>query len=78
MWISRFIRQIWQVQRAMWLHRNSFVHKGGSSVHEAELTAIDNSIRMEFILGRDGLSNEYASYFHGELEVLLSKSVVSK
>ena len=62
----------------MWLHRNSFIHKDGGSVHALELEAINQTLRMEFILGRDGLSGDYASFFRGSIETLLEKSVTCK
>ena len=65
-WISLLIQQILELQRKMWRHRNSFVHKEGGSIHELELEAINHTLRMEFTLGRDGLSGEYASFFGGQ------------
>ena len=58
-WVSRFIRQLWSAQHKMWLHRNTFVHGSGKRGHELEVEAVDTSIRLEFLLGRDRLSHDY-------------------
>ena len=67
-WISRFIRKLWDLQKAMWTHRNTFVHKDSGSVHDRELKAIDESIKSEFTRGLDGLPREFSGSFTGELK----------
>ena len=62
-WVSQFIRKIRNLQHSMWIHRNSFVHKDGTSLHQYEEEAVNQVIREEFILGRNGLPQDYGGLF---------------
>lgn len=72
-WVSRFIRQLWTVQHKMWLHRNTFVHGAGKSGHEMESEAVENAIWREFIIGRNGLLQEYLGLFRGTVQRILKQ-----
>ena len=52
----------------MWTHRNNFVHKNTGSVHDKELKAIYDAIKIEFIRGLDGLPREFSGSFTGEVK----------
>ena len=71
-WMSQLIRKLWNLQHAMWIHRNSFVHSDKKSLHQHEEEAVDRAIREEFIIGRNGLSGEYAGLFRGNVHRLLN------
>ena len=62
----------------MWLHRNSFVHRSANSVHQHEEEALDCAIRMEFIIGRNGLPRDYDGLFRGNVNRLLGQSGTGK
>ena len=77
-WTSKLIRQVWDLQHKLWVHRNSFVHQSGHSVHQHEREALDRAIRMEFIIGRNGLEKEYDGLFRGNVNRLLNHSDTAK
>ena len=62
----------------MWLHWNLFVHGEGKKGHELEVEAVENAIRMEFLLGRDRLSQDYSGLFRGNVESILKKDIAVK
>lgn len=71
--MSQLIRKVWDLQKKMWEHRNSFVHKESGSIHDKELEAVDEAIRVEFRRGLDGLPGEFAGNFRGDVKQLLDK-----
>ena len=77
-WVSQFIRRLWDLQHAMWINRNTFVHNDKKSLHQHEEDAIDRVIREEFILGRNGLSHDYAGLFRGNVDRLLNTDSATK
>jgi len=77
-WMSQLIRKIWTLQHAMWTHRNSFMHKQGKSMHAFEEEAVDKTIREEFIIGRNGLEQEYDGLFRGNVHRLLKSNPTLK
>ena len=77
-WMSQFIRKYWQLQHSMWIHRNSFVHKDGKSIHQHEEEAVNRVIREEFIFGRNGLPNEYSGLFRGGVQRLIEANAATK
>ena len=77
-WMSQLLRQLWKLQHSMWIHRNSFVHKAGKSMHQYEEEAVDAVIREEFIIGRNGLSQDYDNLFRGNVHTLLIGSTATK
>ena len=77
-WISKFIRQLWDLQLAMWQHRNHWLHEIEKGVHSREQRAIDAAIRFEFAIGRNGLSNQHEALFSGSATNVLQKNVDAK
>ena len=77
-WVSQFIRKIRNLQHSMWIHRNSFVHKDGTSLHQYEEEAVNQVIREEFILGRNGLPQDYGGLFRGNVDRILKGNAVTK
>ena len=77
-WMSQLLRQLWKLQHSMWIHRNSFVHKAGKSMHQYEEEAVDAVIREEFIIGRNGLSQDYDNLFRGNVHTLLIGNTATK
>ena len=43
-WISKLIRQIWNLRKKMWDHHNGCVHKDSSTMHQHEVNAMDKAI----------------------------------
>ena len=78
MWVSQFMRKLWDLQHRMWIHRNSFVHDDKKSLHQHEEEAIDNSIREEFIIGRNGLDADYRGLFIGNVDRILNANSTTK
>ena len=77
-WFSKVIRKLWDLQHSLWEHRNKFVHGSESSVHAYELEAVNQSLYYEFMIGRDGLSEQFSSLFQGSVDSLLGKDNISK
>ena len=77
-WFSRLIRKLWDLQKKMWDHRNSFVHKTQSSMHEFEVEAMNTAIRWEFTVGRNELPVSFSGFFRGTVERILQDDAVSK
>ena len=74
-WISQFIRQLWELQLAMWQHRNHWLHEIEKGVHSREQRAIDAAIRFEFAIGRNGLSIQHEALFSGSATNVLQKNI---
>ena len=63
----------------MWEHRNSFVHKTQTSLHDKEVEAVTKAVEYEFSWGLDGLLGEFVGSFRGEVERLAkSEDIVMK
>lgn len=77
-WMSRLLRRIWEVQYTLWEHRNSCVHKNGTSLHCQEEAAVNQAIREEFTIGRNGLSSEYEGLFRGSTERLIKGDTAAR
>ena len=78
-WLSQLVRKIWGLQKRMWDHQNSFVHKTKTSLHAKEAKALTQAIEHEFRRGLDGLSGEFVGSFRGEVEKLAkSEDIVMK
>lgn len=66
------------VKHSMWIHRNSFVHKEGKSMHQHEEDAVNQVIKEEFIIGQDRLPMEYDGLFRGNVKRLLNGGTETK
>ena len=77
-WVSQFICKIWILQHSLWVHRNSFVHKDGKSMHQHEEEAVDRVIREEFLFGRYGLPTDYEGLFRGNVHRILNGAALMK
>ena len=78
-WLSQLVRKVWGVQKRMWDHRNSFVHKTKTSIHDKEVEAVTKAIERECRRGLDGLPGEFVGSFRGEVEKLVnSEDIVMK
>ena len=77
-WTSQLIRLLWKIQHSMWIHRNSFVHKVGQSINQYENEAVDTVIWKVFIIGRNGLLQDYDKLFRGNVNTLLEGKTATK
>ena len=77
-WVSQFIRKVWQLQHSLWIHRNSYLHQDGKTMHQHEEEAVDQVIREEFLFGRNGLPREYDGLFRGNVQRLLDANASTK
>ena len=77
-WMSRLIRKLWGFQRSVWFHRNKWLHDKDQGLHSKEKEAINVAIRLEFTIGRNDLSSQYASLFTGRIDLILGKHPNSK
>ena len=57
-WISKLVRKIWEVQKIMWGHRNSYVHASNRTIHHHEEEAMTVLIWWEISAGQNGLPAE--------------------
>ena len=77
--LSQLVRKVWGLQKQMWDHRNSFVHRTKTSIHDKEVEAVTKAIEYEFSRGLDGLPGEFVGSFRGEVEKLAkSEDIVMK
>ena len=77
-WVSKFIRQVWNLQHRMWTHRNEYLHKDSKSIHEHEQAAVDEAIRFECSIGRDQLPREYQGLFRENPNDLVQQNWATK
>ena len=77
-WFSKLIRKTWLLQKKMWDHRNGYLHKNGSSLHDHEVAAMDRTIRWEFAVGLNGLPPSYSGLFQGTVGRVLRKNDIAK
>ena len=77
-WVSKLIRKVWELRKKMWDHRNGCVHKDSPSLHQHEVNAMDQAIRREFAVGRDGLPFSFSGFFSGTVERVLQLDDISK
>ena len=54
-WVAGLIRQLWEVEKAAWLHRNSVLHDTPLADIMCGTLSLDRSLRTEFTLGFIGL-----------------------
>ena len=72
--MSQLVRQLWQLQKELWLDRNKHLHNDGQSVHAYEMMKVNEAIVREFNIGRDGLSEDFQNTFSGQVETILNKN----
>ena len=77
-WISQLIRKVWQLQFRIWNHRNKFLYVVNKGLHIDKRQAINSTIRTEFILGPNGLGNNIASFFQGNVDRILNVTTSTK
>ena len=54
-WVARLIRQLWEVEKAAWVHRNSVLHDTPLASIMIGTLSLDRSLRTEWSLGFIGL-----------------------
>ena len=77
-WMSQFVRQLWKLQKDLWLDRNKHLHNNGKSIHEYEMEQVNKEITREFAVGRAGLSADFSGTFSGQAKRILDKDDISK
>ena len=58
--MSQLVRQLWQLQKELWLGRNKHLHNNGQSAHAYKIMKVNEAIVREFNIGRDGLSEDFS------------------
>ena len=76
--VSKFIRQMWNLQHSMWKHRCDSFCTSNSGLHEEERRSIDRTLRQEYLTGRNGLDVTYNNFFRAEIDRLLNKNWSAK
>ena len=76
--MGRFIRKVWESLYGMWEHRNICLHQLNYEIHKDEKIAIDEAIRMEFMIGTNGLHEDISSFFTGNIDCKLAISINAK
>ena len=57
-WMSKVARNIWDIQKQMCGHRNSYVYASNVTIYKNKEEAMTAEIRWEFALGQNGLPTE--------------------
>jgi hypothetical protein len=74
LWLSKLVRQIWNLQWELWMDRNDTLHGEGNTIHLEEITAINEELIKQWM---EGLSNlprtRYQHLFLGEFRSLYQK-----
>ena len=58
--MSKVVRNIWDIQKRMWDHMNSYSHASNGNTHQHEEEAMTAEIRWEFSVGQNGLPAAYS------------------
>jgi hypothetical protein len=71
LWLSRLVRQIWNIQWELWMDRNETLHGEGNTIHLEEITAINEELIKQWTEGLSTLPRtRYRHLFHGEFRTL--------
>ena len=76
--MSKLARRIWEIQKLMWDHRNSYVHASNGTVHQQKEEAITAAIQWEFSVYQNGLPTSYSGFFTGQVRRLLKDDSITK
>ena len=77
-WLSKLVREIWELQFKMWDYRNKQLYVKGDKLYKIEVQAINHAMRFEFAIRRNKLGLDYKLLFQGNVEALLKKSIYYK
>ena len=76
-WAVGIIRQLWQLSRDVWDHRNEVAHEGEDSMTAQATEELRAAVIEQFEKGRDGIPSRLALHlFQGTIAELLSKPMV--
>ena len=70
LWVSRFVRKIWDIQKQLWMDRNDTLHGDGNTIHVTEIMAINEEILAQWTEGQQQLPDRYKHLFSGEFRLL--------
>ena len=70
LWTSRLVRHIWDMQWQLWMDRNDTLHGEGNTIRLEEITAINEEILKEWMMGINDLPTRYHYLFQGEFRKL--------
>ena len=76
--MSKAVRNIWDPQKQMWDHINSYVHVSNGTIHQTEEEATTTATRWEFVLCKNGLPAAYSGLFTGQLQHILKDERITK
>ena len=78
-WMAILQKQIWELSRALWDHRNKIRHPNDKdNIHSFEKNAIDFEIRQEYRTGLQYLPPSYNYLFSESLGSLLKRKYSDK
>ena len=72
------VRNIWELQKRVWDHRNSYAHASNGAIHWHEEEAMTAVIRWEFSVGQNRLPASYSGLFTGQVQRLLKDDDINK
>ena len=74
LWLSKLVRQIWNLQWELWMDRNETLHGEGNTIHLEEITAINEELIKQWMEGVSDLPRtRYQHLFSGEFRTLYQK-----
>ena len=51
--MSKVVINIWELQKIMWNHMNSYVHASNITIHQHNEEAMNSEIQWEFTVGQN-------------------------
>ena len=77
-WIGKVASNIWELQKRMWDHINSYIHASNGTVHQHKEEAMTAAIWREFSVGQNILPVAYSGLFTGKFQRLLKDDGITK
>ena len=76
--MSKVVRIIWDLQKIMWDHSNSYVHASNNTIHYYEEEYMTATIWLGFAVGKNGLPAAYPGLYTGKVQLLLKDKGITK
>ena len=73
-WATNLIKKLWFLLHEIWNHRNNNPHQTNSIHRMTKLVLLKDSISTEYSIGLGHLPQNFSSYFHLPLPLLLKRS----
>ena len=77
-WMSKVVKNIWDPQKRIWGHRNSYAHESNRTIYQHKEEAITAVIWWEFAVGQNWLPATYSSLFTGKVQHIFNDDRITK